>query len=216
MVEMDKKYELIIFDLDGTLLDTSQGIFNSVRYAEKQMGLLPVADSLLEQFVGPPPKQMYMKYYELDESMALKAAQKHREYGRTKAVYEAAMYPNMENTLDTLKKNGYKLAVATLKSQDIAEVILENFNLKKYFNVILGMDAEEKLTKSMIINKAINKCKCKGKTVMIGDSTNDFIGACEAKVDFIGVTYGFGYNESQSADYQFSIAKTPEEILNFV
>lgn len=213
---MNNKYELLIFDLDGTLLDTSRGIFNSVRYAEKQMGLVPVADTVLEQFVGPPPKQMYMKHHGLDESMALKAAQKHREYGRAKAVYEAAMYPDMEMTLNTLKKNGYKLAVATLKSQDIAETILENFKLKKYFDVIVGMDSDEKLTKSMIINKVIKKCNCKGNAVMIGDSENDFIGACKAGIDFIGVTYGFGYNESQASDYQFLIAKTPKAILNLV
>lgn len=152
---MNKKYQLLIFDLDGTLLNTSKGIFNSVRYAEKELKLKPIDDSLLKRFVGPPPKLMYMKYYALNEDKALAAAKKHREYGRTKAVFEAQEYPEMKKTLMTLKEKGYKLAVATLKSQDIAETILFNFGLKEYFDCILGMDGEEKLTKSMIIKKLL-------------------------------------------------------------
>ena len=62
-----KKYKLIIFDLDGTLLDTSKGIFNSVRYAEKMMGFEPLKDDKLKEFVGPPPKDMYMKDYGISE-----------------------------------------------------------------------------------------------------------------------------------------------------
>ena len=211
---MNKKYQLVIFDLDGTLLNTSKGIFNSVRYAEKELKLKPIDDSLLKEFVGPPPKLMYMKYYALSEEKALAAVKKHREYGRTKAVFEAQEYPEMKKTLMTLRDRGYKLAVATLKSQDIAETILFNFGLKEYFDSILGMDGEEKLTKSMIIKKAIEKCECSGKAVMIGDSENDFIGANEAGIDFIGVTYGFGYNDIQN--YNFPVVDSSLELLKLI
>lgn len=213
---MNKKYQLVIFDLDGTLLNTSKGIYNSVRYAEKELKLKPIDDDLLKEFVGPPPKLMYMKHYALSEEEALAATKKHREYGRTKAIFEAQEYPEMKKTLMTLRNKGYKLAVATLKSQDIAETILFNFGLKEYFDCILGMDGEEKLTKSMIIKKAIEKCECSGKAVMIGDSENDFIGANEAGIDFIGVTYGFGYSKDIVKNSTFLVSDSPDKILELV
>ena len=96
---MSEKYQLIIFDLDGTLLDTSPGIYNSVRYAEKQMGFAPIPDEQLREFVGPPPKQMYMRKYGVDEETALAAVRWHREYGREKAVYEPAQDGTFEASL---------------------------------------------------------------------------------------------------------------------
>ena len=92
-------YELVIFDLDGTLLNTSQGIYNSVRYAEKQLDLPAIEDSLLPIFVGPPPAQMYQKLYGLTEREALRAAQYHREYSRKYGIYEAEIYEGMKEVL---------------------------------------------------------------------------------------------------------------------
>ena len=77
--------KMVVFDLDGTLLDTSPGIFNSVRYAEKELGLVPVREEELKKFLGPPPKEMYKKIHGLDEKTALMAVRKHREYGGTTA-----------------------------------------------------------------------------------------------------------------------------------
>jgi len=213
---MIKKYELIIFDLDGTLLDTSRGIFNSVRYAEEKMGFSKIDDSLLKQFVGPPPKLMYMKHYGVNEETALEAAKKHREYGRTKAVFEAEVYEGMVEVLNTLRANGYKLAVATLKSQAIAETVLENFKLREYFDCIVGMDVDETLTKCMTIKLAMQNTNADGKTVMIGDSPYDYEGALEANVDFIGVTYGFGFEVEKIAEFEFSVANSPKNILELV
>lgn len=190
------KYELMIFDLDGTLLDTSLGIFNSVRYAERKMRFAPISDEKLREFVGPPPKEMYKKMYGADEDTALQAARYHREYGRTKAIYEASIYLGMESTLKILKDSGMKLAVATLKSQKIAESILSNFELLQYFDLVVGMDESESMTKCQLILKVIEETKTTGKVVMIGDSQYDLDGAEEAGVDFIAVLYGFGFNNS--------------------
>lgn len=207
---MNKKYDLVIFDLDGTLLDTSPGIFGSVRYAEEMLGLTPLSDSELRFFVGPPPKSMYMKMYGLDEETASLAAKYHREYGRQKAVYQAKPYPYISQVLFELKKSGYKLAVGTLKSQLIAEKVLEITNISKYFDIIIGMDDNEHLTKSMIIDLIVEKTGS-DKAVMVGDSIYDYDGATESNIDFLGVLYGFGFNQNE--EYSFLTVSETKEII---
>lgn len=204
------RYELILFDLDGTLLDTSAGIFNSVRYAVSRMGLAPIPDSRLREFVGPPPKSMYQKIYGLDDAGALRAAQFHREYGRTKALYEAEVYPGIPELLAKLKAEGYQLAVATLKSQTIAQTILRHYEIDAYFDAIIGMDPQETLTKRKTIDLAIAQTNTTGKAILIGDSIYDYDGAMEAGVDFLGVTYGFGF--APEKEYPFPTAPTVEDI----
>jgi len=186
-------WELIIWDLDGTLLNTSEGIINSVRYTEKMLGLNPLNSSELRKFLGPPPKEMYKKLYNLSEEQSLKAVKKHREYGMSKALFEATIYDGIETTLKYIKNKKKKLAVATLKSQTIAEKILEINNLTEYFDVIVGMNADETYTKCKTIKIAMQKTDCR-TALMIGDSKYDQIGSAEIGIDFIGVTYGFGLN----------------------
>lgn len=214
---MAKKYDLVIFDLDGTLLDTSEGIFNSVRYALKEMHLPQISTELLRKFVGPPPKDMYKKIFELSEEKALWAVKKHREYGKEKAIFEAKVYPEIKNVLAKLKKSNFKLACATLKKQDIAEIVLRNFNLIEYFDVVVGMNECESLSKTDTIRIAMENTKSK-TAIMIGDSLYDLEGAKEMSLDFIGVLYGFGFSSFKELDsYNKSKgALRPSDILSFI
>ena len=205
--------EAIIFDLDGTLLDTSAGIFHSVRYAEKELGLTPIPETELKRFVGPPPKEMYREIYGLDDPTALTAAKKHREYGSARAIYEAEVYEGMEDVLGRLRQKGFKLGVATLKKQNIAEAVLKNFSLYGYFDTIVGMDEEESYTKSMTIRKAMENM-CVRQAVVVGDSPYDFEGAQASNTDFIGVLYGFGFRRGES--YPFKSISLPRELLTLL
>lgn len=205
--------KMVIFDLDGTLLDTSPGIFGSVRYAEYQLNLKPIDDQELKQFVGPPPKDMYKKIYNLSEHDAIRATEAHRKYGMEQAIYEANLYDGIQEVLCELKKRKFKLAVATLKRQKIAEVILNIFTLDKYFDVIVGMDDEETFTKEDTIRKAVEYVGA-SEAVMVGDSEYDYQGALEAGTDFIGVLYGFGFKREES--YLFKTVNNPIDLLNFL
>lgn len=210
---MDKKYELILFDLDGTLLDTSPGIFNSVRFAEAQLGFTPIPDSQLRVFVGPPPKQMYQKVYGVDEETATRATACHRQYSREKAIYEATVYPGMKETLAVLRQQGYKLAVATLKGQKIAEKVLQIHGMAEFFDAIVGMDEAESFTKCKTIQVAMEQTQTTGNVLMVGDSEYDYIGACEAKVDFVGAVYGFGIEKNET---RFPLIAQARELLTFI
>lgn len=196
---MEKKYDLILFDLDGTLLDTSPGIFNSVRYTEEKMGFNKIPNEKLPSFVGPPPKIMYQEVYSVDEETAFQAVRFHREYGREKAIYEAEVYPGIVELLKTLKINGYKLGVATLKSQPIAESVLGIHGLSPFFDCIVGMDLNESLTKKDTVRLAMKRTKSTAP-VLVGDSQYDYEGAVAAGIDFVGALYGFGIKE-KTTDY---------------
>lgn len=210
---MSKKYETVIFDLDGTLLDTSPGIFNSVRFAEKQMGFEPIPDDQLQAFVGPPPKEMYKKFHQIDEETAAKATAFHRQYSREKAIYEAALYPGMIETLEKLKQQGYKLAVATLKGQKIAETVLQIYQMAGLFDAIVGMDEAESFTKCKTIRVAIQQTNTIGSVLMVGDSEYDYVGACEAGVDFVGAIYGFGIPDKE---VRFPVIQLPIQLFDYL
>ena len=207
------QYDLILFDLDGTLLDTSPGIFNSVRFAERRMHLKNIPDERLREFVGPPPKKMYMDVYGLDEASALQAARYHREYGRTKAIYEAEPYPDMVQTLQQLKSNGFKLGVATLKSQEIAEEVLRLNGMLDLFMCVVGMDKDETRKKVDTIHMAQLYTNTK-KAVLVGDSFYDYEGAIATGIDFIGVLYGFGFKECET--YPFATIKSPSDLISLL
>lgn len=206
------KYQVVLFDLDGTLIDTSRGIFNSVRYVEKQMGFQPVADEQLGRFVGPPPVQSYMANYGVSEDVAREATKYHREYGLKYGIYEAEVYPGILELLETLNSEGVKLGVCTLKRQDVAEKVLEHFGLLEYFDVVVGIDQQESLTKAGTIEIALQSMQQNDKAgvVLVGDSVYDAEGAGEAGVDFLGVLYGFGLKGQQS----FCVVATVQELKN--
>lgn len=197
----NKKYELIVFDLDGTLLDTSRGIYNSVRFAEKAMNFEPIPDEKLKLFVGPPPKDMYQKVYCVDEVTAAQATVFHRQYSKEKAIFEASPYNGIVNMLTYLKKQGYKLAVATLKGQKIAETILNHYELANFFDAIVGMDANETFTKAKTILEAKRRTNTHGDCLLVGDTVYDLDGAKELDIDFIACTYGFGFCQNDVIDY---------------
>lgn len=204
------RYDLVIFDLDGTLLDTSPGIFGSVRYAEKMMNLEPIDNTLLNGFVGPPPLSMYKEIYGLSDADAMKATLAHRKYGMENAIYEAKEYPGMREVLETLKAKHVKLAVATLKKQKIAETILDNFSMREFFDCIVGMDDGETHTKKKTIEKAKKTVEVLN-ALMVGDSLYDYEGAMQSRTDFIGVLYGFGLEKGYK--YPFETVDLPEKLL---
>lgn len=195
------KYNIVIFDLDGTLIDSSEGIFNSIRYAEEKLNLVRLDESMLSSFVGPPPTESYQKFHGLDPVSAKIATKYHREYAKEKGLYESKIYPGIRELLVELKEMDYFLSVATLKSQSIAEEILKNFDIYGLFDSVVGIDEDESLSKSQIINIAIDKIDSIEKSpVMIGDTISDAIGAEKSNVDFIGVTYGFGFKSHQDLE----------------
>lgn len=210
---MTKKY--LLFDLDGTLLDTTEGIIESVRYTIRQLGLPCLQESELYSFIGPPVQLSFTEHYGLTQLEAQNAANIFRDYYKNEALLKAMPYPKVLEMMRDLKSKGFKLAVATYKREDYALTILHHFGFDSCCDVVHGADNFNKLTKSDIIHLCLDDLGAVyEQTVLIGDTKFDALGAQEAGIDFLGVTYGFGFKSKQEVDVfpNVGCAKTVEEI----
>ncbi|MBR3243563.1 MAG: HAD hydrolase-like protein [Parasporobacterium sp.] len=207
--------EKIIFDLDGTLLDTSPGIYECARFAGRKLGFPELSEEQLYSFVGPPLKDSFMRAYGCSEEDGQALTDTYREHYREGAVLKAEPYDGIFELLDSLSRMGLDLAVATAKPQIFAEQVLEHFGFSKYMSEICGADLTGKLTKTDIIRKCVGDREASA-CVMVGDTEHDAKGAYEAGVPFIGVSYGFGNPEKRANYPAIGIAASPLEILNFV
>lgn len=212
-------YKAVLFDLDGTLLDTGEGVISSVRYTIEQMKLPPLSDEVLKTFVGPPIKKKMMEMFDLSDDAASTAMSVFREHYGQNDIYIAKVYDGLIELLDALRDKGYKLGVATYKREDQAGKLLEKFGLAGKFDVIHGSDVDGKLTKTDVVNNCVKDLGfAPQEMVLVGDSDNDAIGAMQAGLKFIGVTYGYGFKSEDDVKCYDNIAavESCEEVLKYL
>lgn len=212
-------YRYILFDLDGTVTDPGLGITNSVMYALKKFGITVEHRSSLYKFIGPPLADSFQQFYGFSKEDAYLGIEYYREYYRDRGIYENVVYEGMEDLLDMLKRQGKELIIATSKPEAFARQILEYFGLLKYFTFVAGATMDEKrVKKAEVIDYALTSCGIRKLTevLMIGDREHDVIGGHTARVDVMGVLYGYGDRkelESAGAEY---IVETVGEIKKFL
>ena len=215
-----RNYDAVIFDLDGTLLDTSEGIFRSVEYVIDSLGLRILPDEVMRTFIGPPIQKSFARIYGMDKDGADHAAALFRDRYKEGDLLMAKPYDGIFDAIDALAKGGVQTSVATYKRQDYAGRLLAHFGFDKVCPVICGSDFEGLLTKRDIIENAIKELGITdlSRIVMVGDSDNDAIGAQEIGISFIGVTYGFGFKSAEdvNAFANKGIAESPMDIVRIV
>lgn len=209
----------VIFDLDGTLLDTTEGVLESIMYTAKKLKFDDLPHELLLKCIGPPIQSSFIKHYGCGIEQARRATKIFREYYKKEALFKAVPYDGIYNLCQYLFINGYRMAIATYKREDYALKLLEKFHFNQYFSVIHGADNESILTKVDIINMCIDELEAdRDQCVLIGDTEHDALGAEKSQINFIGVTYGFGFH-STSEVYKYKnigTASFPLEILKFI
>ena len=207
-----RSFRYLLFDLDGTLTDSREGIMNCFQHTARVMGaVMPENPDCL---LGPPLDLSFVKYFGMDKAQAEIAVKTYRErYGR-EGLFENRVYDGVPEMLSELKNFGFKLGVATCKAQVFAVRILEKFGLAQYFDVIGGAGTDGKRTsKSEVIEYALEEMgnPDKALVLMIGDRDNDVAGARESGLQCMGVLWGYGSQEELAgagADY---IAETPQK-----
>lgn len=209
-----KNYDVILFDLDGTLTDPELGITTCVQYALKQFGIEVEDRSSLRSFIGPPLMDSFMKQYGFDQEQAEEAVAKYRERFSTVGLFENKVYPGIDLLLDKLKQQGKLLATASSKPEKFVVQILEHFGLDGYFDEIAGaeLSVSGRNSKEDVLRYVLDRLgvEDKSSTVLIGDTKFDIQGAKAVGIDCIGVTYGFG----EAADFRgaVAVANSPAEL----
>ena len=210
--------KLIIFDLDGTLLDTGRGISKCIASTLGKMGFKVPDEETCKTFVGPPLKKRFLELFDADENTADAVMKAFREeYGKGN-VFLADRYAGMEECLTALHEH-FSLAVATYKREDHAVQLLEKFGMARFFDAICGSDAAATMTKNQIVEKAMNLVGvAPAESLLIGDSANDAESAAQLGIPFIGVTYGYGFkNDADIAKFpHIACAQNPLQLVDFI
>ena len=210
-------YDIILFDLDGTLTDPGEGITNSVAHALKKWGIEVADRSTLYRFIGPPLKDSFMDFCGFDDDAeGERAVAAYREYYHDIGIYENLVYDGIEDLLKALKEKGKTVVLATSKPEPYAIRILVHFGLDTYFDVIAGATMDStRVKKADVIAYAIDRIEDKlghpldrTTAVMVGDRRQDIEGATANGLDSIGVLFGYGDEEEHEAAGATYIAPT--------
>lgn len=220
---MNKRFDLILFDLDGTVFDTVQTILNSLKATVENAGLRKLTDEEVNAFIGPPVIDSLHRYFpELSDDEIDNLTKAYRQYYIDYELLKAKPFPNIPEVIITLKENGYKIALATYKLMRCVTPLFDYYDMTKYFDTLRGSINEKGLTKTDIMRLAIEDCKVTDydRVCMIGDTEHDLRGAINLGVSFIGVNYGAGFkgliDEEKNYKKSISFVDNPIEILDLV
>lgn len=207
--------QYILFDFDGTIVDTGEGITKGVAYALRQLGAKEETQQTLRKFVGPPLKESFMVLCGLDEAQTEEAIRQYRVYYQQQGLLESVPYDGIGELLRALRAEHKIVALATSKPRAFAQSILESFGLVECFDYIAGsnMDGTHN-DKAEVIAEVLEHYGITGagNTVMVGDRKYDVIGARTMGLPCIGVLYGFGDRAEMEEVCADEIAGTVEEL----
>ncbi|GBG56670.1 phosphoglycolate phosphatase [Sporomusaceae bacterium FL31] len=212
-------YDIILFDLDGTLTDPKPGITKSVQYALAKLGIDEPNLENLVPFIGPPLLKAFKEFYHLDDEQATLALQYYRERFATVGLYENAVFPGIKTMLAQLKRQGKILIVATSKPTVFSIKIIEHFGLQDYFQAVIGSNLDgTRVEKGEVIEFALSELDQvdSSKIIMVGDRKHDVIGAKNNGIDVIAITYGYGSLEELNEAEPTYIVNTVQELHDFL
>ncbi len=212
-------YKYILFDLDGTVADSAEGVINSVYYALCNMGFEVSDKASLKKFIGPPLSSSFKEFYNFDEKQIDRGIKLYREYYTDKGINEACIYDGIKSLLRKLKSCGKKVILATSKPEVFAVRIIENFGVSDCFDVIAGSTLdEERNTKAKVIKYALDKAGVSdlSDVLMIGDRKHDVLGANDIGIKCAYILYGYG-NLQEAIEYHADyIIDTVDNLENFL
>ncbi|WP_163715563.1 HAD hydrolase-like protein [Mangrovibacterium lignilyticum] len=184
----------IIFDLDGTLIDSKPGLLNALRYVLRQMGLNHRPEEIIDRLIGPPIQQGMKEVLGFNENQIEVSSRLFRDYYGERGLFEAAVYPGLHILLEELIAQGKKVYVATSKNSVFIPTILRHFELDKYFDDFEASSGKDLQTKAELITKLMDRNRLfpSKDIVMIGDTKFDIVGGKANEISTIAVGYGYG------------------------
>lgn len=212
-------YDIVLFDLDGTLTRSEVGIVNAIMYALSKRNITLDDKSILKKFIGPPLAKSFMKYFDFTEDRAKEAVSYCQEYMREKGVYEAPLYDGIKEVLETLFHKRKRVFIATSKPEEFANQIIKHLHIEDFFEGIVGANLDGTQTdKAEVIKLLLEKYAIteKSKVVMVGDREHDILGAISNNIDSVGVLYGYGERAELVSAGATHIIERPAELPDII
>ncbi|CAN5168726.1 HAD family hydrolase [soil metagenome] len=194
---MTPRFSCILFDLDGTIMDSAPGITATLAYTFGKLGLPIPSPAELVAYVGPPILDSFRDRAGFSTAEAERALDIYRPEYLRKGVFDATVYPGVADVLRHIHESGVPLSLATSKPEKPATLILEHYDLVKYFDVITGASEDEvRSAKADVVAEALKRLTAIGadisRPVMVGDRSHDVHGAAAHDVPTIFVRWGYG------------------------
>ena len=211
----------ILFDLDGTIINSEEGITKCVQYALHCFGIEEPDRKKLLCFIGPPLDPVFREKYGFDEKKAWEAVEKYRERFDVKGIFECELYDGIEEAIRKLKEEGYVIALASSKPETACKRILEHFSLTSYFDMIVGSTLDGSIsTKQEVLEELGRRMEhmaiSKDEMCLIGDTHYDVTGANRFGIRCIGVTYGFGTREQLEDAGAYQVCDNINEVIDTI
>ena len=187
------KYDFLLFDMDGMLVDTREGILKCAAHALSAFGIEVEDLSSLTKFVGPPLSYSFTEFYGLSPEDAKKAVAIYRERYSAKGQYECYVFDGVPEMLQALLKKGYRLCIATSKLESYAKAMLDRLGIGCYFEQVIGATPDEAIsTKDEVIEASLVRMGItdRQRALMIGDRKHDVLVAKKCGLDSFGVYMG--------------------------
>ena len=207
--------KVILFDLDGTLTDSSEGIMKCCRYAMENYNIT-LSDEQLRAFIGPPLRLVFAENG-VPESEVEAALNRYRERYCTVGKYENRPYDGIDKLLKRLVVAGHRLFVATSKPESLSVEILDHFGLSKYFEAICGATFDKSRdSKQAVIQYLLDTHKVEGEVIMVGDTVFDIEGAAALNIPTVCVSWGFGEKSELLAKGAEKVVDTMDELIEIL
>ena len=182
----------LLFDLDGTLTDSGEGVINCVQLALRHFGIPCEDRTALRAFVGPPLRESFPRFG-VPEDQVETAVEIYRSRYNPIGIYENEVYPGVREMLAALRDRGYAMYVATSKPESMAMTVLRRFALDGYFNLVCGANLEGTRDSKADVLRYLLKSLPEGmRPLMIGDTIYDVEGAAALDIPAVGVSWGYG------------------------
>lgn len=214
------KYKLIVFDFDGTVVDTGEGIIKSLIYALEKHSVPVPDEKFLRRFIGPPIYDSFVNDYGATEENVHDFIKSYRERYFVKGIYECEVYDGVIEMLEAIRKAGYMTGIASSKPEKLVYDVMNYTGITALFDAVCGVDLDEskKKSKAELIMLCAEKLGVKNtdEIIMVGDRFYDIDGAKNAGTDSAGMLYGYGSREEfieHGAKHIFASAKELEDFL---